>query len=80
VHELLYKYNNSLIINAELYYKNKLNENEKIGLLLIAADKYIEYLIPLIESTDKYFLKQQEVTYFIFTYDKDISSIETNRK
>jgi histo-blood group ABO system transferase len=52
---------------------------KKIGLLLIATDKYIEYLIPLIESTDKYFLKQQEVTYFIFT-DKDISSIETNRK
>lgn len=39
----------------------------KIGLLIIATNKYIDFLQPLIESADKYLLKNQNVTYFIFS-------------
>lgn len=39
----------------------------KIGLLIIATNKYIQFLQPLINSADKFFLKNQNVTYFIFT-------------
>lgn len=49
----------------------------KIGLLIIATNKYIEFLQPLITSADKWFLNGQEVTYFIFT-NQNIE-IETNR-
>jgi histo-blood group ABO system transferase len=49
----------------------------KVGLLIIATNKYIQFLQPLIESADNYFLKNQEVTYFVFT-NKDIN-INSNR-
>ena len=49
----------------------------KVGLLIIATNKYTQFLQPLIESADKYFLPNQEVTYFVFT-NKDID-INTNR-
>jgi len=39
----------------------------KIGLLIIATNKYFNFLQPLIDSADEYFLNNQEVTYFIFT-------------
>ena len=39
----------------------------KIGLLIIATNKYIRFLQPLITSADKFLLKNQEVTYFVFT-------------
>lgn len=39
----------------------------KIGLLIIATNKYVQFLQPLIESADKNFLLNQSVTYFIFT-------------
>ena len=51
---------------------------KKIGLLIIATNKYISFLTPLIESADKHFLKNHDVTYFIFT-NVDIE-IETSRK
>lgn len=40
---------------------------KKVGLLIIATNKYTQFLQPLIESADKYFLPEQEVTYFIFS-------------
>jgi histo-blood group ABO system transferase len=47
----------------------------KIGLLIIATNKYIQFLKPLIESSDSYFLPNQDVTYFVFTnQDLDINS------
>jgi histo-blood group ABO system transferase len=49
----------------------------KVGLLIIATNKYTQFLQPLIESADKYFLPNQEVTYFIFT-NQDIN-IDSNR-
>jgi histo-blood group ABO system transferase len=50
---------------------------KKVGMLVIATNKYIQFLQPLISSADNFFLKDQEVTYFIFT-NQDIE-IETNR-
>ena len=49
----------------------------KIGLLIIATNKYTQFLQPLISSADDFFLKDKEVTYFVFT-NQDID-IETNR-
>lgn len=49
----------------------------KVGLLIIATNKYIEFLQPLITSADKWFLNGQEVTYFIYT-NQNIE-IKTNR-
>lgn len=50
---------------------------KKIGMLVIATNKYTQFLQPLISSADEFFLKNQEVTYFVFT-NKDIE-IESNR-
>jgi histo-blood group ABO system transferase len=49
-----------------------------VGLLIIATNKYTEFLKPLIESADSFFLKNHDVTYFVFT-NKDVE-IQTNRK
>ncbi len=40
---------------------------KKIGLLLISTGKYFKFVQPLIDSADKFFLVDQEVTYFLFT-------------
>lgn len=48
-----------------------------IGLLIIATNKYTRFLQPLISSADKHFLKNDNVTYFVFT-NEDIK-IESNR-
>lgn len=39
----------------------------KIGLLVMATGKYIQFVEPLIKGADKYFFKGHDVTYFIFT-------------
>lgn len=44
----------------------------KIGLLIIATNRYTEFLPQLISSADKFFLPNHDVTYFIFT-NKDIN-------
>jgi len=49
----------------------------KVGLLIIATNKYIQFVKPLIESADRYFLSNKNVTYFIFT-DQEIN-IESNK-
>ena len=49
-----------------------------IGLLIIATERYIDFLQPLITSADEYFLKGKDVTYLIFT-NKDFE-IKSNRK
>jgi histo-blood group ABO system transferase len=51
---------------------------KSVGLLLIATNKYTFFLQPLIESADNFFMKDYDVTYFIFT-DQDLD-IKTNRK
>jgi len=49
----------------------------KIGLLLIATGKYDRFVGPLVESARKYFMKNHEVTYFLFT-DSDKFNNEDN--
>jgi histo-blood group ABO system transferase len=39
----------------------------KIGLLIIATNKYISFVNPLLESVKKYFMVGHEVTPFVFT-------------
>ena len=40
---------------------------EKIGLLIVATGNYDQFLDPLIHSARRYFLKNHDITYFIFT-------------
>lgn len=42
----------------------------KVGLLVMATNRYIKFVSPLIESAEKFFCKNHDVTYFIFTDDK----------
>lgn len=49
----------------------------KIGLLIIATNNYTKFLDPLIQSADNFFLKNHDVTYFLFI-DKNIK-IDTDR-
>lgn len=39
----------------------------KVGLLIVATGKYISFVKPLLDSANKYFCPEHEVTYFIFT-------------
>jgi histo-blood group ABO system transferase len=52
---------------------------KKVNLLLIATAKYTQYLQPLIESADKYFLTPHEVTYCVFTDNPNLA-ITSNRQ
>lgn len=47
-----------------------------IGLLIIATNKYVDFLQQLIESADLFFLKNHTITYYIFT-DKNINFIKS---
>jgi histo-blood group ABO system transferase len=57
----------------------------KIGLLVIATGKYDQFIPPLYKSMKKYFMKNHEVTMFVFT-DKempkkeDLVSLEHNHE
>jgi len=50
----------------------------KVGLLIICTNKYTRFLDPLLRSADQYFLKNQDVTYFVFTNQE--VELATNRK
>lgn len=49
-----------------------------VGLLIICTNKYTQFLQRLITSADKHFLRDKNVTYFIFTNKSDVK-LETNR-
>jgi len=49
----------------------------KIGLLIIATNKYINFLDNLIKSADNHFLQDHDVTYFVFS-NVDVS-VESKR-
>lgn len=54
----------------------------KIGLLIIATNKYIQFIKPLIKSTDQFFFTKEQddiVEYFIFTDQKNLI-LDTKRK
>ena len=58
----------------------KLSENPiKIGLLLIATNKYINFISALIRSTDEFFCLNFDVTYFLFTNHESVN-VDTKRK
>lgn len=42
-------------------------EKKRVGLCVMATGKYIEYVPKLLDSADNYFLKNHDVTYFVFT-------------
>lgn len=44
----------------------------KVGLLIVATGRYIEFVEPLLKSADTHFLTEHEVTYFVFT-DREIN-------
>ena len=44
-----------------------MGHKKNIGLLIIATNKYTQFVSPLIESADKHFFKNHNVTYFVFT-------------
>lgn len=46
------------------------NSKFKIGLLVMATNRYINFVPPLIESAEKFFCKKHDITYFIFTDNK----------
>jgi len=63
-----YKYFITLFFALFLFCTAK---THKIGLLIVATGKYIQFVEPLVKSAEKHFLTNHEVTYFIFT-DRDI--------
>lgn len=50
----------------------------KIGLLIIATNKYSRFLDNLITSADQFFLKRFDVTYFIYTNQSNLN-LKTQR-
>ncbi|HDY88863.1 MAG TPA: hypothetical protein ENH82_12225 [bacterium] len=40
---------------------------KRVGLLIVATGKYIDFVGPLLDSADKYFCANHAVTYFVFT-------------
>lgn len=56
-----------------------MSEAIKTGLLIIATNKYIDFLPNLIESADKFFLPNNDVEYFVFTDQEDLN-LKSDRK
>lgn len=40
---------------------------KKVGLLIVATGKYVDFVPPLLDSADEHFCTNHEVTYFVFT-------------
>lgn len=58
-----------LLFDTKLVVTN--NNKFNIGLLIMATGKYINFVEPLINSAEKYFCKNHNVTYFVFTDAKN---------
>lgn len=61
-----------LILDNVIFAQERL----KVGLLIMATGKYINFVPEFIDSAQKYFLKNHDVTYFVFT--DDISFVYNN--
>ncbi|XP_044158170.1 histo-blood group ABO system transferase 2-like isoform X1 [Bufo gargarizans] len=46
---------------------NQQHNGTRIGLFVFAVKKYIQFLLPLLESAERYFMVGHKVTYYIFT-------------
>jgi len=53
-----------------------MDKNMNIGILLIATNKYIKFLDPLVDSINKYFLNNHKKTIFCFTDITDHKSFD----
>jgi len=62
-----YKYFTALICALSVFFTVKPNDQKKIGLLIVATGRYIQFVKPLVKSAEKHFLTNHEVTYFVFT-------------
>ena len=60
-----------LIVSSSVFARQKV-EPKKVGLCITATGKYINFVPQLAESARKYFLKNHDVTFFVFT-DAEIS-------
>jgi len=49
----------------------------KVGLLIVATGRYIEFVEPLVKSAEKHFLPGHDVTYFVFT-NRELPNLECN--
>ena len=56
-----------LLILFDAHQPVKKIGKKRVGLLVMATGKYIEFVDPLLDSADDYFCKNHEVTYYIFT-------------
>lgn len=69
---LLLTFNTCANISDSIQFNLSSSENKtkyKVGLLIMATGRYINFVSPLIESAQKYFCKNHDVTYFVFTDD-----------
>lgn len=57
----------TLASQQESIFNQELLLNKKIGLLVVATGKYIEFVSPLIASARKHFCTDCHVTYYVFT-------------
>lgn len=75
-----------ILTHADMLFSNEVVDQKKynIGLLVVATGKYTEFVQPLLDSANKYFCTNHNVTYFIFTdgvieQADNIVRIEQNR-
>ncbi len=43
------------------------NSYYRVGLCIMATGKYTQFVKPLVDSAEKYFCKNNSITYFVFT-------------
>lgn len=64
-----------VLLRSKEKYQRVSKPNNKVGLMIIATNKYDKFIQGLISSADRYFLKSSDVTYYLFTdSDKKIKS------
>lgn len=67
-----------LSLNLVLFFNAFANNSKyKVGLLVMATGRYINFVPPLIDSAEKYFCKNHNVTYFVFTDNPDFKYLST---
>jgi len=55
----------AILVLCLLYANAMFGDN--VGLLIMATGKYIQFVMPLIESAERYFCVNHNVTYYVFT-------------
>jgi histo-blood group ABO system transferase len=73
-----------LVCAAFVFFAQAAEKQYKIGLLIVATGRYIQFVEPLVKSADQHFCTNHQVTYFVFTdgqvpHHKNIVKIEQKR-